>query len=190
VNVLLFSGGIDSTAIAYWIKPDVLLFVDYGQVSAQGERRSAIQISKELEIDLEIVEIDARPLGSGDLAGTPSIKGKKSEFWPFRNQFLITIAAMQYANKEPVNILIGTVSSDVIHPDGRNSFIRSLNETLCSQGKFSLDAPAIGLTSRELIKTSRVSQNILGWTFSCHVAEHACGQCRGCIKHYEELSAV
>jgi 7-cyano-7-deazaguanine synthase len=38
---LLLSGGMDSVALAYWLRPDVAFTIDYGQLSAEGELRSA-----------------------------------------------------------------------------------------------------------------------------------------------------
>lgn len=188
MNILLFSGGLDSTSIAYWKRPDKLLFVDYGQVPAKGELRASRKISEELNLPLDCVEVDASGIGTGDLAGKSSISGRESEYWPFRNQFLITIAAMKYSELDVFNIIIGTVASDKCHPDGTPDFQRKLDALLSIQGDVRLVAPALGLTSDELIRASGVPVNLLGWTFSCHRTEYPCGQCRGCTKHYEQKS--
>lgn len=37
MRALLLSGGLDSTAIAAWQRPDVCVTVDYGQRPARGE---------------------------------------------------------------------------------------------------------------------------------------------------------
>ena len=115
--------------------------------------------------------------------GATSPSAKAPEFWPFRNQMLITLAAMTFADRSPLEILIGTVATDTIHPDGSPAFIDTMNATLSSQGRVTLRAPAIGLTGAQLVERADLPTEILGWTFSCHTGEWACGQCRGCAKH-------
>ena len=39
------------------------------------------------------------------------------------------------------------------------------------------------MTGEELLIRSALPAELLGWTFSCHTGEWACGQCRGCTKH-------
>ena len=123
MRLLLFSGGLDSTALAHWLRPDQLLFIDYGQLPAQGELRAATRIATELGLPFDTREVNCRPCGSGDMAGLPSLNGEVTEFWPYRNQLLITLAAMAFADQTPLTILIGTVRSDRIHPDGNRMFI-------------------------------------------------------------------
>ena len=185
MRVLLFSGGLDSTALAFLLRPDHLLFVDYGQVSAEGELRAAKKISSELELNLETRQVNARACGAGDMAGGVTLSNEAPEFWPYRNQFLITLAAMTFAKESELSISIGTVRTDRVHPDGRPAFLRKLQAALRSQADVRIEAPAISITSRTLIKRAGVPGDILGWAFSCHRANYACGQCRGCAKHFQ-----
>lgn len=190
MNVLLFSGGIDSTALAYWKRPDQLLFIDYGQLSAEAEHRAAVQIAKDLNLPLDVKAADCRSFGSGDMAGLPSISKRASEFWPFRNQLLITLAAMAYASVSPLTVMIGSVRSDKVHPDGNPRFLEGMQDLLRAQGETQVKAPALGLTSKSLIKKSGVPLDVLAWAFSCHRGSQACGQCRGCMKHFETLAQL
>jgi 7-cyano-7-deazaguanine synthase len=190
MRVLLFSGGLDSTALAYWLKPDRLLFIDYGQVTAEGELRAARKISSELQLGLDTRSVDARSCGAGDMAEGHTLSSEAPEFWPYRNQFLITLAAMAYANESPLSILIGTVRTDRVHPDGHPQFLRKLQIALKTQADVQIEAPAISITSRTLIKRAGVPLDLLGWAFSCHRANYACGQCRGCNKHFQTLAKL
>jgi 7-cyano-7-deazaguanine synthase len=185
LKLLLFSGGIDSTALAWSERPDQLLFVDYGQCSAEGESRAAFGIAKALDLPISIREVSFKSMGSGSLAGGHNPSAVAPEFWPFRNQMLITIAVMAYAASEPLEVLIGTVASDVIHPDGRQAFLAAASDLVGLQGQYSVRAPASDIDSSALLKRSMLPSEILGWTFSCHTGEWACGQCRGCRKHDE-----
>lgn len=166
-------------------KPDALLFIDYGQLAAAGELRAATVLAAAMELPLVSRAAPLRDFGSGTMVGRSSLAANAPEFWPMRNQMLITMAAMAFADRESLEILIGTVSSDVVHPDGRPAFIDAMNAVLRTQGDLSLRAPALKLTGHQLVEQARLPPELLGWTFSCHTGEWACGQCRGCTKHFE-----
>ena len=189
-DLLLLSGGIDSTAVAAWLRPPVCLTINYGQRAALAEITSSAQICKELGLIHLIKEMDIGHLGSGDMAnGEASTHSENSEFWPFRNQFLITVGAMVAMQHHCDNILIGTVITDRRHQDGTEEFLSAMNKLLILQeGKIQLLAPGAQLTSVELIQKSTISLGALGWCHSCHMSNYACGQCRGCYKHSEAMS--
>jgi 7-cyano-7-deazaguanine synthase len=118
--VLLLSGGMDSAALAAWLRPSVGLFIDYGQRPAQAERRASLAVAEavgvrfaEIHIDLSVIgsgllrsEV-AGPSGPGDGGATAygdgasddedrvptSVVSPSPEWWPLRNQLLCSIAA-------------------------------------------------------------------------------------------------
>lgn len=185
-TALLLSGGMDSIAIAYWKQPDFAFTIDYGQLAASREIDASKQICDEIGIKHHILNIDLKSLGSGDLLGVSADKhAPASDWWPYRNQILITLAAM-YGIKLGVNeILIGSVKSDEYHIDGSKAFIDSMNHLLSLQeGHMKLSAPAIDMTTVELILTHNIPIELLGWAYSCHKGNHACRQCRGCYKYF------
>jgi len=182
---LLLSGGMDSTALAWSIRPDLAITIDYGQQSARGEFRAASAVCDALNIKHRFVEIDCRSLGSGDLAGTnPHPVAPVSEWWPFRNQLLITLAASVALQEYISRILIGAVSTDNTHADGRAEFFEAIRGLLrLQEGEIDVETPAIDKTSVSLCRESKVPFEILAWSHSCHVSDLACGMCRGCMKH-------
>ena len=169
-------------------KPDMALTIDYGQIAAPRELRAATHIASLLGMSHRVIEVPLGHLGSGELAGVPSNNGRGSvsEHWPFRNQTLLTIAAMALVNCGLKELTIGTVVTDNVHNDGTPDFLRAMERLLQTQlAGFTLNAPASGLTTYDLVLRSGVSRDLLGWTFSCHRAEIACGTCRGCNKSLE-----
>jgi 7-cyano-7-deazaguanine synthase len=184
-ELLLLSGGIDSIALAAWRRPQEAVTIDYGQACADAEVRAASQVCKEFEIEHHIIRADCSKLGSGDLAGTTPLEvAPAPEWWPFRNQLLITFAAMRAVARGIQRIAIGTVNTDSFHADGTRAFLQQIDD-LCrlQEGKVSVSAPAIDMTSGQLVRTSGISPELLAWAHSCHVADFACGRCRGCQKH-------
>lgn len=170
-------------------RPDQLLFIDYGQIAAAGEARAASAIAQAMALPLTVREAPLSGFGGGTMAGREPVEGATPEYWPFRNQMLLTLAAMVYAAAQPLELLIGTVAGDAIQPDGGADFITAANAILSAQGRYSIRAPAIGTDTATLVVRSGLPQEILGWTFSCHTGEWACGRCRGCRKH-DEVKAL
>ena len=188
-KALLLSGGMDSVCIAWWKRPDYGITIDYGQKPAPGELRAASAVCQTIGIEHIVVRADISALGSGDLVGsTPSDDAPASEWWPYRNQFLMTLAAMK-CHQLSVNVLmIGALKTDGFHADGTIEFIEQMDALFALQeGSLSIAAPAIGLTASELVQASNVSPEVISWSHSCHVSEVACGFCRGCHKHFETM---
>lgn len=188
-SALLLSGGMDSIALAYWKRPDIAFTVDYGQLCAEAEVRAATQVALVLGIQHEVLRVNCRALGSGDLAGQPaSDLSPVPEWWPFRNQLLVTLAAMRATALEVDRLLVGSVASDGIHRDGTPEFYARIDGLVAFQeGCIHVEAPALSLTTVELVLSSGVPREILAWSHSCHVADYACGVCRGCNKHSQVL---
>lgn len=191
-DLLLLSGGIDSAALASWFRPDVCLTIDYGQRAAAAEIQASRQICADLSLRHEVLTVHIPSLGAGDMAGTaPTMHSANSEFWPFRNQYLITLGAMAAVKYACKRVLIGTVSTDDRHADGSVQFIETMDTLLALQeGEIRLAAPAKHLTTAQLVKQSRLPQAILGWTHSCHTSALACGNCRGCDKHSDVMAEL
>lgn len=192
VTGLLLSGGMDSVALAYWKRPDYAFTIDYGQLAAAGEFQAARAVCEALDIPHHELSVDCRMLGSGDMAGTSAHEAAPaSDWWPYRNQLLITLAAMR-AIALGVNVLaIGTVKTDSTHLDGHPEFVARLDTLMAFQeGQMRIEAPAIQLTTAELVQAAQIPASLLAWSHSCHVSDIACGRCRGCNKHREVMQEI
>lgn len=191
-TALLLSGGMDSLAIAWWKRPDIAFTVNYGQKAALAEFEASSAICRRLNIQHQNLDIDCSSLGSGDMAhGKPDAAAPNSDWWPYRNQLLVTLVAMKAISLGVKTLLIGTVKSDGSHKDGTPEFVAFLNNLLAFQeGELQLHAPAIKMSTMELIRTSGIPGHVLAWAHSCHKANVPCSDCRGCNKYsqtYAEL---
>ena len=191
-RLLLLSGGIDSIALAAWRRPELCLTVRYGQSAADAEVQSSARACQELGLRHEVLEAELPLLGSGCMAGqTASPHSPHEEFWPFRNQYLITLAGMVAIKAGLSEILIGTVVTDRRHADGSPGFLRAIHEVIeMQEGAIQVLAPAAELTSEQLVKQSGISMAVLGWAHSCHTSALACGNCPGCMKHSQVMSSL
>lgn len=192
MNALLLSGGMDSIALAFWKRPEIAFTVNYGQRAAEAEVAAARQVSGELGIQHEVIHIDCTPIGSGDMAGNNALTiAPVPEWWPFRNQLLITFAAARGLALGVTEIMTGSVSSDGSHADGRPGFYQTIDAlTAFQEGGIRVTAPALEIMTAELIRRSNVPREVLAWAHSCHTGNLACGHCRGCVKHYQVTKEV
>ncbi|MBD8204780.1 7-cyano-7-deazaguanine synthase [Pseudomonas viridiflava] len=191
-TALLLSGGMDSLSIAWWKRPAVAITLNYGQLAAEAEIAASRTICKQLGIDHHIITIDCRPLGSGDMAGNVADQlAPASDWWPYRNQLLITMAAMKAISLGVSRLWLGTVKSDVVHRDGSPEFIDVISELLSLQeGGLVVEAPAIELSTAELVRASGIPPGSLAWAHSCHKSNVPCGNCRGCNKYFHVFDEV
>ncbi len=183
-DLVLLSGGVDSTCVAALTPGATCLTLDYGQVSAEGEVRAARAVVAELGLRHEVVRVDCSAIGSGLLAGAePAEDAPSAEWWPFRNQLIVTLAAGVAYRGRCDRIVVGSVRSDGFHSDGTRDFFMQLDVLVRAQeGGIRVDAPVIDLSTAELVRKAGLGAAVLGWTFSCHAAALPCGACPGCNK--------
>ncbi|WP_420024050.1 7-cyano-7-deazaguanine synthase (plasmid) [Cereibacter azotoformans] len=178
--------------MAFWKRPEITITIDYGQRAAEAEVTAARQVASELGIRHEVIAINCTPIGSGDMSGNDALKiAPVPEWWPFRNQLLLTFAAARGLVLEVTEIMTGSVASDGSHADGRPGFYRAMDAvTSFQEGGIRVTAPALHMTTSELVRQSGVPRDILAWAHSCHTGNLACGHCRGCLKHYQVTKDV
>lgn len=186
-RALLLSGGMDSLAIAWWLRPEVGITLNYGQLAAEAEISASTTLCKQLGIEHHVILIDCRAVGSGDMAGGKAdAHAPASDWWPYRNQLLVTLAAMKAISLGVNTLYLGTVKSDGSHHDGTPEFIAAINQLMVIQeGEITVEAPAIHLSTFELVKEANVPSSMLAWAHSCHKSNIPCGNCRGCFKYFE-----
>ncbi|MBZ4038072.1 7-cyano-7-deazaguanine synthase [Novilysobacter selenitireducens] len=191
-TALLLSGGMDSIALAWLKRPDLAFTVDYGQLAAPAEIAASAAICQALEIPHTVLRFDARSLGSGDMAGAaPDAHAPASDWWPYRNQLLVTLVAMKAVALGVKRIWLGTVASDGSHKDGTSEFIEHTSRLLAYQeGGLVVEAPAIAMRTADLVRASGIPRSMLAWAHSCHKADVPCCNCRGCNKYYEVLQEL
>ncbi|NWD73507.1 7-cyano-7-deazaguanine synthase [Pseudomonas gingeri] len=191
-RALLLSGGMDSLALAWWVRPEIGITLDYGQLAAEAEVSASKAVCKRLEIQHHIVSIDCRAVGSGDMAGAQAdAHAPASDWWPYRNQMLLTLAAMKAISLGVTTLYLGTVKSDGSHRDGTPEFIGAISGLMALQeGGMTVEAPAIELSTAELVRKAGVPCDMLAWAHSCHKSNVACGRCRGCNKYLEVWSEL
>lgn len=182
----------DSIALAYWKRPPIAITVDYGQLPALTEIRTSKIISDALNIEHYVIKVDCRELGCGDLLNQQSPDYSPStEWWPYRNQLLVTLALMKGIQLKVNEIMVASVKSDGFHRDGTDKFYQLINNlSTYQEANIAVTAPCIDLTTSELITKANVPRDLLFWAHSCHKSNIACGNCRGCNKYSQVMNEV
>jgi len=190
-SVLLLSGGLDSSTLAYTHDPDLAVTVDYGQVFAAAEIDASAQIAAELSIPHEVIDVDCGNLGAGTMAdGDVSVEGQPSEWWPYRNQLVITLVAMEAIQRDADRLLVGAVAGEE-HADCQPKFFELIDSLISYQeGNLTVKAPAINQTTEELVRQAHPPKSLLGWTHSCTASNTACGECGSCKKRQRVFTRV
>ena len=184
-TVLLLSGGLDSAALAAWIRPALTVFVDYGQKPRDAEARAARAVATHLELPFTSVALPLGDLGGGLMHDDAPMPGAPSpEWWPFRNQFLATAGAAVAVGQNLTRVVLASVRGDGDrHVDGSKPFYDQLDAVMSMQeGGVRVAAPAIHLSTVELLRAASAKRSLIGWTVSCHRASQPCGDCPGCWK--------
>lgn len=192
-ELLLLSGGIDSTCLAYARRPVACLTINYGQRAALGEIRASTAICQTLGLNHHMIDLPISDLGRGTMVGGTGVSHHTAseEWWPYRNQVLISIAASFAIKYEIDRIIIGTVATDNRHADGSRAFVKCMSKLLALQeGSLEFLAPAIRMTTEELVRKSLIPIEVLMYAHSCHAGSYACGVCGGCAKHSRVMASL
>lgn len=199
----MLSGGHDSIALAAWLRPAACLTIDYGQRPVEGEMRASRAAASALGLPWHTFRVDLTPVGSGLLhddeatdARSEPIGGEQAsgapspEWWPYRNQLLVSLAAAWALPRGFDELLVGSVASDgARHKDGSAGFYDRLDDLVAFQEEhLRVTAPAVGLTTVDLLQASGVDDAVLGYAHSCHIAVYPCGMCPGCRKHHDVIT--
>lgn len=170
--IVLFSGGIDSTAcINYYldqkfaVKP---VFINYGQISAKYELRSAQQIVSFYNINMET--LDFKPVqnfSQGEITG--------------RNAFLILSALLYYPKF--TGILSLGIHADVPYYDCSDCFLDDIQRLLdgYTHGKVHLDTPFLQWDKKIIYEYCKDNSVPIDLTYSCeNGTAEPCGVCSSC----------
>ena len=178
--IVLLSGGLDSIALAYWKRPRFAITIDYGQNAAAAELKAASAVAESLKMQHVIIKSDCSSLGAGIMSQNGSIESSPSpEWWPFRNQLIITLAAMRAIRLGVKELLVGSVKDDCNYVDGTSAFYDLIDHLMAAQeGGIKVSAPAINMSTEELIQVSGVPRSLLLWAHSCNRGNIPCGVSR------------
>jgi 7-cyano-7-deazaguanine synthase len=169
---VLFSGGIDSSCCIHILKTEGYsvrgLFVDFGQLSRNTEKRAVRKLASAFSIPTKIVNAKAdSELRTGELVG--------------RNAFLIFSALLLGGVRDGL-LGIGIHKGSPYY-DCSSKFFNQTDLIVreCTGGSVSLIAPLLSWSKDEIFSYSLRTNIPLEHTFSCERAgPRPCGKCASC----------
>ena len=200
--VLIYSGGLDSTALLYEYRDRISLAVtfDYGSKHNAREIACAVENCARLGIRHIVIPLDfigkyfrSDLLLSGGAVpeGNYAEENMKSTVVPFRNGIMLAVAAGLAESYDMDTVLIANHSGDHdIYPDCRPSFVEAFDEATRS-GTYNgvrVVSPYCHLTKRDIALRGRDLGIDYALTYSCYKGgEKHCGRCGTCTERKEAL---
>ncbi len=188
--MVLLSGGIDSTAMLWWLTGQGYtchpICVDYGQRAARQEMKVSARICREAGLPLTRASLpQIGSLSKSMLTEAESV----NPFHPHRNLLLLTIASAIAYDQGLLGVAIGVHKSSN-YPDCTRDFIDSARQVLSSSlGRpVAVIAPFVDLDRRQLIALAKKMKAPLELTYSClRGGPRHCGRCESCLDRARDL---
>jgi 7-cyano-7-deazaguanine synthase len=201
-SILLCSGGMDSTTLAYWLeKNDIMfipLFINYGQHCAETEYNKLNKLLPEKfkgkieTIDLSKVYIDSnsRLIKKADL-WVDSVSGADM-YLPYRNLLFMSLAAAFAQSRGMNNVYAAFINSNHAHEiDCSSKFFDELYELLSNYGSVKVEMPFKTMTKYEVAKIGLELGVPIAETFSCQISSSVpCGACPNCVDRLEAFRMI
>ncbi|HAW08358.1 MAG TPA: 7-cyano-7-deazaguanine synthase [Bacteroidetes bacterium] len=198
-SVLLCSGGMDSTTLAYWMIEKhidfIPLFINYGQHCLHTEVTTLLEvIPNKLKERIQIINISQVYRDSKScLIKEPDLWNDvitdKDFFLPYRNLLLMTVGAA-FAQSNNCSFLYAAFinSNHAKEIDCSTRFFKDLSEVLKDYGTVNIKLPFRDLSKFEVAKLGILLKAPIGKTFSCQAsAVVPCGACPNCVDRLDAL---
>jgi 7-cyano-7-deazaguanine synthase len=206
--VVVASGGLDSTTLAYWLASQgtrlTLLAVDYGQRHAR-ELQAAAQTAAALRADWHVA--DLRPVGhllggsapTSDAVDVPdghyADETMKATVVPNRNALLLDLGVALAITAGAQAVAYGVHAGDrFIYPDCRPGFVTAYQQMALAANdgflpdRFTVAAPFITMTKADIAALAGRLDVPIGQTWSCYRGgDLHCGTCGTCTERREAL---
>jgi len=201
-SVLLASGGMDSTTLAYKLfregKRVIPLFLDYGQHCREKEFETLKEVlPANYTPDIKVIKI-------GDVYKESNSRMiKEANLWvdnvvaddlylPYRNLLFLTIAAA-FAQSKGIQVIYSAFinSNHAKEIDCSLEFFNKLEALLSDYGSVKIQMPFRDLTKSEVAKIGVELGTPIGKTYSCQInSNNHCGVCPNCVDRLKALNSL
>jgi len=201
-GVLLASGGLDSTTMAFWLLNQgidfVPLFIDYGQHCANTEYETLKKVLPQTHVDkIECIDIKSVYAKSRSKFIRPANLWEDDIvaddlYIPYRNVLLLTIGATFAQISGLTNVYSAFINSNHAKEiDCSNEFFDKMEGMLTDYGSVKINMPFRYFSKYEVAKIGIDLGASIGQTFSCQASANIpCGACPNCVDRLEALRMI
>lgn len=200
--LLLASGGMDSTVLAYKLakekKKAIILFIDYGQHCREKEYQTLLQV-----LPVEYVD-NVRVIKIGDVYRESSSRMIiEANLWednvvaedmylPYRNILFISLASAYAQSMGIKDVYTAFINSNHAKEiDCSMEFFTKLESLLYEYGSIKINMPFREMTKIEVAKLGLELKVPIEKTYSCQVnAKMPCGACPNCVDRINALNYI
>mgnify|MGYP003936121009 FL=1 len=196
--LLLCSGGLDSTTLAYWLHERrvrlVPIFLDYGQHCVEKEWETLRQVLPKGTLPPERIDV------SGVFRGSRSRLIVEPDLWrehvtdkelyvPYRTLLFLAIGAACAQTRGITDVYSGFINSNHAKElDCSAAFLNSLDALAESVGPVRFHMPFRHWSKSQVVAEAIRLGVPIGLTYSCQLfSDTPCGACPNCV---ERLSAI
>lgn len=200
--LLLASGGMDSTVLAYKLakekKKAIILFIDYGQHCREKEYQTLLQV-----LPVEYAD-NVRVIKIGDVYRESSSRMIiEANLWednvvaedmylPYRNILFISLASAYAQSMGIKDVYTAFINSNHAKEiDCSMEFFTKLESLLYEYGSIKINMPFREMTKIEVAKLGLELKVPIEKTYSCQVnAKMPCGACPNCVDRINALNYI
>jgi len=201
--LVLFSSGIDSTAVLYWARNNYetvnAMIFDYDQKHSL-ETIMAKTVVEKLKINYKLIKLSLKDISISaliddekdipeSLSNSKNEKGIPFTYVPFRNGIFLSLAAAYAESNGIFNIATGFNLIDTPdYPDTTEAFTKKMEEAInqgtsasITEETFKIFTPLIKKTKAEIIQFGLDNGADFSYSVSCYRGgEMPCGRCPSC----------
>lgn len=201
-GILLASGGLDSTTLAYWLLDQEIdfipLFINYGQHCATVEYDTLKKVLPKSHVGkIEVIDIQSIYAKSKSKFILPAKLWEEEItaddlYIPYRNVLLLTIGATFAQNMGLSNVYSAFINSNHAKEiDCSNEFFEKMESMLIDYGSVKINMPFRYLSKYQVAKIGIKLGASVGLTFSCQASPIIpCGACPNCVDRLEALRKI
>ena len=200
--VLLCSGGLDSTTLAFWLCDkgvDFLpLFIDYGQHCVETEYETLCRVLPQETVPLiERVDISSlyhssrsRLIREADL-WTESVNDDDL-YLPYRNLLILSVGAAFAQSRSIAKVYSAFINSNRAKEiDCSAAFFAQMGELLSNYGPIEIMMPFRNMSKLEVARMGIGLKAPIAQKFSCQASsEVPCGACPNCVERLDALAQL
>ena len=200
--LLLASGGMDSTVLAYKLakerKKVIVLFIDYGQHCRDKEYRTLLKvIPPEYINNVRVIRIgdvykesNSRMIIEANLWEDSVVA--EDMYLPYRNILFLSLASAYAQSMGIKDVFTAFINSNHAKEiDCSMDFFTKLESLLLEFGSTRINMPFRNMTKTEVAKLGLELGTPIEMTYSCQVNAHMpCGACTNCVDRIVAINNI